>query len=216
MAWRPPDGTPAVAPLPALANGYVTFGTFHSAFKISPTIAALWARILERVPGSRLRVMAISGVSAERHMRALFARCGIGAHQLEILPRLSFDDYLAAYGRVDIALDTFPYHGATTTCFSLWMGLPVVVLEGTTHASRADVSMLHNVGLPQLIAKTGDEYVDIAAQLAQDLPKLADLRANLRGMMARSPNADGRACARNLERAFREMWVEWCGRTAPH
>ena len=210
MAWRPPDGTPAVAPLPAAANGYVTFGTFHSAFKISPTIAALWARILARVPGSRLRVLAISGGAAERHMRGLFMRCGVGAHQLEILPRLSFDDYLAAYSRVDIALDTYPYHGATTTCFSLWMGLPVVVLEGNTHASRADVSMLNNVGLPQLVATTGADYVDIAARLAQDLPALAGLRANLRGMMERSPNADGRACARNLERAFRDMWIQWC------
>jgi len=212
MAWRPPDGTPAVAPLPALKNGYVTFGTFHSAFKISPAIAAWWARILERVPDSRLRVMAVSGVSAERHMREMFERCGVRARQLEILPRLSFDDYLAAYAQVDIALDTFPYHGATTTCFSLWMGLPVVVLEGSTHASRADVSMLNNVGLPQLIGKTGDEYVDIAARLAEDLPKLAELRTKLRGMMARSPNADGRACARNLERAFREMWVTWCNK----
>jgi protein O-GlcNAc transferase len=216
MAWRPPDGTPPVAPLPALTNGYVTFGTFHSAFKISPTIAALGARILERVPGSRLRIMAISGAAAERHMRDLFARCGVRANQLEILPRVSFDEYLAAFSRVDVALDTFPYHGATTTCFSLWMGLPVVVLEGTTHASRADVSMLNNVGLPQFIGKTGDEYVDIAARLAADLPQLAELRANLRGMMARSPNADGRACARNLERAFREMWVEWCRKSEKH
>ena len=157
--------------------------------------------------------MAISGVAAERHMRQLFADCGIAGPQLEILPRLAFDDYLAAYASVDIALDTFPYHGATTTCFSLWMGLPVVVLEGTTHASRADVSMLNNVGLPQLVANTGDEYVDIAARLAHDLPRLAELRANLRGMMARSPNADGRTCARNLEHAFREMWVTWCGKT---
>ena len=210
MAWRPPDGTPAVAPLPALANGYITFGTFHSAFKITPTIAALWARILQRVPNSRLRVMAVSGVAAERHLRKLFADCGVPAQQLDILPRLAFDEYLASFQHVDIALDTFPYHGATTTCFSLWMGLPVVVLEGTTHASRADVSMLSNVGLPQIVAKSGDEYVEIAARLALDLPQLAELRANLRGMMARSPNADGRACARNLEGAFRDMWVTWC------
>ena len=86
----------------------------------------------------------------------------------------------------------------------------MVVLEGTTHASRADVSMLSNVGLPQIVAKSGDEYVEIAARLALDLPQLAELRANLRGMMARSPNADGRACARNLEGAFRDMWVTWC------
>jgi predicted O-linked N-acetylglucosamine transferase (SPINDLY family) len=213
MAWRPPDGTPAVAPLPAATNGYVTFGTFHSAFKITPTIAALWARILQRVPGSRLRVLALSGAGAERHARELFVNCGMDPARLDLLPRLAFDEYLASFRHVDIALDTFPYHGATTTCFSLWMGLPVVVLEGTTHASRADVSMLNNVGLPQFVAKTGDEYVGIAARLAHDLPQLAELRANLRGMMARSPNADGRACARNLERAFRKMWVEWCEKT---
>jgi protein O-GlcNAc transferase len=212
MAWRPPDGTPAVASLPALKNKYVTFGTFHSAFKITRTTAALWGRILRRVPDSRLRVLAISGVAAERHIRKLFSDCGVSDQQLVIMPRLKFDDYLAAYADVDIALDTYPYHGATTTCFSLWMGLPVVVLEGTMHASRADVSMLHNVGLPQFIATTGDDYVDIAAKLAQDLPQLAVLRANLRGMMARSPNADGRACARNLEHAFREMWIAWCGK----
>ena len=216
MAWRPPDGTPAVAPLPALANGYITFGTFHSAFKITPTIATLWARILQRVPNSRLRVMAVSGVAAERHLRKLFADCGVPAQQLDILPRLAFDEYLASFQHVDIALDTFPYHGATTTCFSLWMGLPVVVLEGTTHASRADVSMLSNVGLPQIVAKSGDEYVEVAARLALDLPQLAELRANLRGMMARSPNADGRACARNLEGAFRDMWVTWCKKSERH
>ena len=82
--------------------------------------------------------------------------------------------------------------------------------SGTTHASRADVSMLSNVGLPQLVAKSGDEYVDVAARLAGDLPQLVRLRADLRDMMARSPNADGRLCARNLEHAFREMWVTWC------
>ena len=210
MAWRPPDGIPVIATLPASKNGHITFGTFHSAFKITPAIVALWARILQRMPDSRLQVMAVSGVAAQRHIRKLFSNCGVSEQQLVILPRLTFDDYLAAYAGVDIALDTFPYHGATTTCFSLWMGLPVVVLEGTTHASRADVSMLSNVGLPQLIAKTGNDYVNIAVGLAQDLPQLADLRANLRGMMIRSPNADGRACARNLEQAFREMWGTWC------
>ena len=212
MAWRPPDGMPAVGPLPALVNAYVTFGTFHSVFKISPTIARLWARILERLPHARLRVLAVSGAAAERHARGLFAGSGVDPARIDLLPRLAFDDYLAAFGDVDIALDTFPYHGATTTCFALWMGLPVVALAGTTHASRADVSMLNNVGLPQLVAKSGDEYVDIAVRLAGDLPQLARFRADLRSMMAGSPIADGRACARNLEHAFRQMWNSWCGK----
>ena len=90
------------------------------------------------------------------------------------------------------------------------MGLPVVTLAGATHASRVGVSLLSNAGLPQFIAKTGDEYVDIAVNLARDVPQLAAMRANLRGMLARSPIADGRTCARNLERALQDSWTEWC------
>jgi predicted O-linked N-acetylglucosamine transferase (SPINDLY family) len=210
MAWRPPENMPVVAPLPALKNGFVTFGMFHSAFKITRTTALLWARILQHLPGARLRVLAVSGVAAERHIRRLFAECRINERQLEILPRLGFDDYLAAYGDVDIALDTFPYHGATTTCFALWMGLPVVALEGSTHASRADVSMLCNAGLQQLVAASADAYVDIAVRLAGNPVELAELRMNLRTMLSGAPNTDGAACARNIEEAFRTMWRTWC------
>jgi predicted O-linked N-acetylglucosamine transferase (SPINDLY family) len=210
MAWCPPEHMPDVGPLPALESGCVTFGSFHSCFKITPTIAALWSRILGQVPGSRLALLAISSEAARQHTRELFAGQGIAPERLDFLPRLAFDEYLAAFRTVDIALDTFPYHGATTTCFALWMGLPVVVLAGATHASRADVSMLSNVGLPQLVARSGDEYVEIATRLAATLHDLAALRASLRGMMMRSPITDGRSCARHLESAFREMWVKWC------
>ena len=212
MAWRPPEFTPDVGPLPAREAGFVTFGSFHSCFKISPTIAAIWVRILGAVPGSRLTLLAISSEAAQRHMRTLVEGQGVDPQRINFLPRLSFDEYLAAFQKVDIALDTFPYHGATTTCFSLWMGLPVVALAGATHASRADVSMLSNVGLPQLVARSGDEYVGIAAGLASNLDQLAELRANLRAMMKQSPNTDGRRCARNLENALREMWVTWCAK----
>ncbi len=210
MAWRPPEHTPDVGLLPALESGYVTFGSFHSCFKITPTIAALWSRILGQVPGSRLKLLAISSEAARRHVRELFAGMGIASERLDFLPRLSFDAYLAEFGTVDIALDTFPYHGATTTCFALWMGLPVVVLAGATHASRADVSMLSNAGLPQLVANSADDYVEIATRLAENPRDLAQMRARLRGMMVQSPITDGRSCARHLENAFREMWVTWC------
>ena len=210
MAWRPPEHTPDVGLLPALESGYVTFGSFHSCFKITPTIAALWSRILGQVPGSRLKLLAISSEAARRQVRELFAGKGIASERLDFLPRLSFDAYLAEFRTVDIALDTFPYHGATTTCFALWMGLPVVVLAGATHASRADVSMLSNVGLPQLVANSAADYVEIATRQAANLDTLAATRARLRGMMLQSPITDGRSCARHLESAFREMWVTWC------
>jgi protein O-GlcNAc transferase len=210
MAWRPPENMPEVGPLPALEAGHVTFGSFHSCFKITPSTAALWLRILGRVPESRLTLLAISSEAAQRRARKLFEGQGVAPQRLNFLPRLTFDEYLAAFRKVDVALDTFPYHGATTTCFSLWMGLPVVALAGATHASRADISMLSNAGLPQLIARTPEEYVEIATRLAADPDELASMRARLRGMMAQSPNTDGRSCARNLESALRKMWEAWC------
>ncbi len=212
MAWRPPDNMPVVGALPALANRYVTFGSFHSCFKITPSTAALWRRILQRVPDSKLRVLAVSSEGAQRHVRALLTQDGIAPERIQFLSRLAFDEYLAEFGNVDIALDTFPYHGATTTCFALWMGLPVIALAGRTHASRADVSMLNNAGLPQLVADSSDEYVEIAGRMAADLNSLAAMRADLRPRMSRSPNTDGASCARDLEDALRQMWITWCAK----
>jgi predicted O-linked N-acetylglucosamine transferase (SPINDLY family) len=210
MAWRPPDQSPGVGPLPALESGRVTFGSFNSCYKITPGLIALWARILRQVPGSRFMMLTIDSGIAERRVRDLLTGNGIDPKRLDILPRLTHEEFLTAHQRADIALDAFPYHGTTTTCFSLWMGLPVVVLGGATHVSRVGVSMLSNVGLPQWVAHNDDEYVETATRLAADLPGLAKTRAGLRGMLLQSPNTDGRSCARNLESAYREMWVTWC------
>jgi len=211
MAWRPPDDAPDVGPLPALESGHVTFGSFNSCYKITPRLVALWSRILGGVPGSRLMLLTVDGGVAARRIRELFAAQGVDPQRIDIRPRVSHEEFLALHRGIDIALDSFPYHGTTTTCFSLWMGLPVATLAGAIHASRVGVSMLNNVGLPQLVAQDADEYVDIATRLAADLPALTNLRAGLRGMLRQSPLADGRTCARSLENAFREMWVTWCG-----
>ena len=210
MTWRPPHDAPAPEPLPALSNDNITFGSFNSCFKITPSLVGLWGRILSAVPGSRLMLLTISHGAAELRVRQLFAAQGVAPDRLEILPRLSHQDFLAAHQRADIALDTFPYHGTTTSCFSLWMGLPMVVLAGAVHASRVGVSLLTNIGLPQLVAQNGDEYVEIATRLATDLPALARLRTDLRGMMLRSPLTDGAGGARALEHAFGEMFGAWC------
>lgn len=212
MSWRPPAEAPDVRPLPALESGRVTFGSFNSCYKLTPTLLKLWARILDRVPGSRLKVLAIDGDVAKRRIQDLLAGNGVDPQRIELVPRLSFEEFLAVHGEVDIALDAFPYHGTTTTCFSLWMGLPVVVRAGATHVSRVGVSMLSNVGLHRLIARNGDEYVDIATRLATDLPGLARTRAGMRDMMLRSPLTDGVGCARAVDAAFRTMWGEWCRR----
>ena len=212
MTWRPPADAPDVGRPPALDSGHITFGSFNSCFKITPALVALWSHILGRAPGARLMLLTINGGAAERRIRDLFAGNGIGPERLEILARVTHEQFLAAHRRADIALDAFPYHGTTTTCFSLWMGLPVVVLAGATHVSRVGVTMLRNLGLRELIAGSGDEYVAIATRLASDPAGLARLRAGLRDRMLASPITDGRSGARVLEAAFREMWTAWCRR----
>lgn len=141
----------------------------------------------------------------------MFSHHGIEPDRLELLGRIpGRAAHLDVYNRVDIALDTFPYNGTTTTCEALWMGVPVVTLEGNRHAGRVGVSLLTQVGLTDLIAKTQEDYVNIAVRLASELPKLASLRADLRQQMAASALCDGVQFTRDLEAAYREMWWKWC------
>jgi len=132
----------------------------------------------------------------------------VADNRLEFRPRLSHEAFLEIHRRVDIALDTFPYHGTTTTCFSLWMGVPVVSLVGATHVSRVGLTLLSNAGLRELAVRTEDEFVARATELAHDPQRLAQLRAGLRGRILASPLADGASCARALEEAYRMMWVK--------
>jgi len=214
-AWcfRAPDAAPPVAPLPARCEGHVTFGCFNARHKMNDELFALWVRILQTVPGSRLLLKNFSfqdpGVQRQAH--EFFTRTGIESERVELLGWLPNPaDHLGTYSRIDIALDTFPYHGTTTTCEALWMGVPVITLAGRTHASRVGVSLLSNVGLPELISQTSEEYVQIAAGLAADLPRLAELRQSLRQRMQSSPLMDAPRFARNVEAAYRKIWVEWC------
>ena len=149
----------------------------------------------------------------EYQARELFEKAGIVPERVELLGRLpDFSDHLSCYNRVDIALDTFPYHGTTTTCEALWMGVPVVSLAGKAHASRVGVSLLSNVGLPELVGSSEEEYVQIAVQLANNLPRLKSLHSSLRERMQKSPLTDAPRFARDVEMAYREMWRTWCVR----
>jgi predicted O-linked N-acetylglucosamine transferase (SPINDLY family) len=121
-------------------------------------------------------------------------------------------EYFGSYQRIDVALDPFPYGGGTTTCDALWMGVPVVSLAGQTAVGRGGVSILSNVGLPELIAQTPEHYVQVAAKLAQDLPRLSQLRATLRERMQASPLMNAPRFARNVEAAYRTMWRRWCAK----
>jgi len=218
LCYRPSNAAPAVAPLPALGGGGITFGSFNALTKVNGPLVALWARILDRVPNSRLILKrpALQSAHARRNILQYFSDCDIGPDRLELIgSSQTKGEHLQMYHRIDIALDTFPYHGTTTTCEAIWMGVPVVSLAGNAHVSRVGASILSNIGLSELIADSGETYVRMAIELAQDLPRLQKLRATLRQRMAGSPLMNAPLFARNVESAYRQMWRAWCtGNTA--
>ena len=188
ICYAPPPEAPEVAPAPCLRNGFITFGSFNNPAKISPALLRLWGAILMECPDSRLLIK--SGAFADRCGREYLMR-GLGdvAPDRLITPvRTSgVREHLGFYDKVDIALDTFPYNGTTTTCEALHMGVPVVTLTGKTHCSRVGASLLVSVGLPQLIATDAQGYRRIALALAAQRDDLVRLRAGMRSRLAQSP-----------------------------
>jgi predicted O-linked N-acetylglucosamine transferase (SPINDLY family) len=197
--------------LPALKAGRITLGCLNKFPKVSLVALETWAKLLNELDGARLLLHVIAGSSPSRVIQFMADR-GIAEDRLEIVGRVSFDEYFKTYHRIDIALDPFPYAGGATTCDALWMGVPVVTLAGRTAVGRAGVSILFHAGLAELIANATDEYVRIAANLAADRPRLAELRATLRQRMQASPLMDAARFARNIEAAYRAMWRTWCQR----
>lgn len=224
--WRLPHGfhcfgaptdAPAVVPPPMVAAGAVTFGSFNNFLKLAPETIRLWARLLNAVPGARLLLKSNFVFDAAAHRRHLerFAAAGIDPARITMLPYIADDrGHLAAYGRIDIALDPFPYNGTTTTCEALWMGVPVVTLRGDRHAARVGASLLTHVGLAELIAEDEDAVIRIASDLAAAPERLAALRAGLRVRVAESPLCDSAGFARDVEDAFGAMWRAWCASAA--
>ena len=204
-----PWQAPAPNALPALRNGYVTFGCLNNFSKISSVTWESWCELLGRVPNSRLLIYSREGTHRDR-VRRQFDEAGVRPYRIDFVPRLPGPDYFLQYHKIDIALDPFPYPGGTTSCDALWMGVPVVSLAGQTAVSRGGASILSNVGLPQLLAQTRGQYVQIAADLAADLDQLSRLRATLRAQMQASPLMDASQFARDVEAAFRQMWQTWC------
>jgi predicted O-linked N-acetylglucosamine transferase (SPINDLY family) len=154
-----------------------------------------------------MKNISMDAAHVREHLRTALARAGIEAARLELLsPSATPMEHLERYNAVDIGLDPFPYNGTTTTCDALWMGVPVVALEGRSHVGRVGVSLLNNAGLAQLVARDGDDYVEIAARLAGDLPRLASLRGALRERLRASPLMDAPRFTRHLEAAYADMW----------
>ncbi|MGD1278627.1 MAG: tetratricopeptide repeat protein [Tepidisphaeraceae bacterium] len=213
LCYAPPADGPEVGPVPATAAGRITFGSFNSISKLSDATVAMWSQVLSAVPNSRLMIkgQGLTDAPVRQQVLERFAAHGIAADRLELHSSIaSLAGHLELYHQIDIALDTYPYHGTTTSCEAMWMGVPVVTLAGKTHASRVGVSLLSNVGLEQLIAQTPEQYVQIAADLAKDLAALSVLRSALRSRLAASPLLDGSGLAREVEAAYRVMWKQWC------
>jgi protein O-GlcNAc transferase len=210
MSWHPPEAAPGVDVLPARRNGYITYASFNSCYKLSTTTLRLWAQIMAAQPEARLLLATIPTEKARSRIARAFEAAAVDPRRLDFCERVSHEKFLEMHARADIALDPYPYHGTTTTCFSLWMGVPVISLAGPTHVSRVGLTVLTNVGLEDLIARNPEEYVRIAERLASDLDKLEALRAGLRQRLLSSPLADGAACAASLAAAVRRSWAAWC------
>ncbi len=207
LCYRPPETAPEVVPSPFERNGYVTFGSFNSLAKLSDGLLRIWSRILDVVPESRLLLKAAPLADPQVRSDVLdrLYRFGVDADRVIVHGRLPFDRHLALYGEMDIALDTFPYHGTTTTVEALWMGVPVISLEGTTHVSRVGSSLLGRLGLNDLIARNGEDYVQKARDLASDLRRLVLLRQGMRERIRASPLVQAERLTAELEHVFMNM-----------
>jgi protein O-GlcNAc transferase len=212
--FDPLSGGPEVNDLPARRAGKLTFGSLNNFAKVNHLVLELWARVLLAVPRSEMLILGPEGDHRARTVARL-GQLGVDPACVRFADQRPRQPYLALHHEIDVILDTFPYNGHSTTLDALWMGVPVVSLAGPTAVARGGLSILSNVGLPELAARTPDDYVRIAAALAGDVPRLAALRAGLRGRMQASPLMDLAGFTRDWEAALRGMWRRWCAGAGP-
>ena len=211
LCYRPPGSVPPVAPIDP-ASGQITFGSFNELPKVSPELLQCWCRILQAVPESRLLLKATALVDPATCARVTggFEAAGVSSDRIGLLGRTAtLEEHLALYQRVDVALDTFPYNGTTTTCEALYMGVPVVTLAGDAHAGRVGVSLLKVLNLPELVALSEDDYVAKAVSLAANQEQRRIYRRDLRNRMLTSPLCDERSFVRAIETEYLSCWDRW-------
>jgi predicted O-linked N-acetylglucosamine transferase (SPINDLY family) len=213
VAFLPPD-EPAPAPPPCLANGYLTFGSANALSKIDDTVLDLWAEILRAIPTSRLLMKAhgLHDARLQKRFTERFAQQGVAPERVTFEGASGVSAFLQSFSRMDIALDAFPYTGGSTTRYTLWMGVPLVTLEGVALYERFSGAILRELDLAECVAPDPAAYVAAAAALAGDTARLAELRRDLRPRMRASSLCDVAGQGRRLEDAYREMWRRWCAR----
>jgi predicted O-linked N-acetylglucosamine transferase (SPINDLY family) len=212
--FRPSDKSPSVNDLPAIQNGYITFGSLNQYCKTNSDVLDLWAQVLLAVPESRLLVnthtQSLSDPRIREPFEAHFDRFGISPERLILDDERPSDTHLRTYHRIDIGLDTFPHTGGSTTCEALWMGVPVITLAGESLVARMSLSILSTLGLNELIAQTQEEYIDVCIKVATDMAYLQSLRKSMREKMQSSSLMDPDTFTRHLEMSYRKMWQDWC------
>ncbi|MSO73328.1 MAG: tetratricopeptide repeat protein [Rhodospirillaceae bacterium] len=212
--YRPAGTPPPPAPAPHIARGYVTYASFNVLPKVTDRAIAAWAEILKAVPNARffMKCKQLRDVQVQAKIRGEFARHGIDQARIGMgafVP--SVREHLECYGDVDLALDTFPYNGTTTTCESLYMGVPVLTLRGHNHRGRVGLSLLSAMGLDgEFVADGVDDYIARAVAWGREPSKLAEIRQALRPRMGKSPLRDEVGFTRNLEAVYRDAWRKWC------
>ncbi len=212
LCYSPPSGAPSVTQPPCLASGNICFGSFNNLAKVSPEVIALWSRVLHAVPGSSivLKNTALGDDAVKDRCYTVFEKQGIDRDRITLFGQTrTTAEHLDFYQHIDIALDTFPYNGTTTTCEALWMGVPVVTLEGTLHAGRVGGSILSHLGLDELIADDSDDFLYTVAKLATDRRRLVELRNTLRELMLSSKLCDAVRFTRSIENTYRQIWENY-------
>jgi protein O-GlcNAc transferase len=212
VCYSPPPYAPDVVTLPAMSNGYITFGCFNNLAKMTPRVIATWSAILDRVADARLvlKTYQFDDRPTVDLVLAAFASHAIDTARIELRGYSGHRAFMAQYGDVDIVLDPFPYSGGLTTCEALWMGVPTITLAGEIFASRHSTSHLSNVGLADWVTDSVGDYIEMAVSRAGNIPALAELRKGLRERVRLSPLCDAPRFGRNLGAALRHTWREWC------
>ena len=212
LCYAPPQYLPEINALPALAGAPFTFGCINRVEKISAPVMALWARILEAVPHSRLLLKPVDLDDPEVRQRLLerLQAAGVGPERVRLMGFTAHGEHLKIYHEVDLGLDAFPQNGGVSTAEALWMGVPVVALNGETLNGRNSASILSTLDMPEWIARSEEEYVRIALAAARDPGGLAQTRSTLRARVAGSVFGDASRYTRAVERAYRSIWRRWC------
>jgi len=212
----PPDSPPTWTDLDPASPGY-TFGCCNNIYKVTPEVIRVWSAIMRRIPDSTivLKSHSFDNDQLYENVWTRFEENGIGRSRVKLMSAISATDHLNLMQRVEIGLDPFPYNGTTTTCDTLWMGVPVVTLAGDRHATRVGASILGNIGLPELIARDRDEYISIAVDLTTNDTRRKQIRSGLRDRMRCSALMDYPGFTRSLEHEFRRIWRAWCADTKP-